>query len=310
MQLGFEGFQSKDICHHIVQSAHTEISDQLRRIAENSPIYATPEFSEIVTETFSSNILGQLHRANAFTREGLDLGLPAVEDFIELASLFADTPSAFLKYWVADLSSQIYGSPSPKKQDWGLVEGIDSSTIYKVYAGGVLNYIGFAYSAFRAVCNVWCYLRVVSPAWMDVLSENQVKNLSFFDFSEKLFESLNAQHQQLESQPEVDYPDLAYFDDPEELELDEEESVKKFTAAETALVFTALFKSAGINNCDLSAKARLICAITGGNYDNIYKRLLRPFEGTDKTVFKRQNNILPYLKDLNDESIVLNIKHQ
>lgn len=309
MLIGIEQYQARELYEHIYHSAWSEMSDRLRGIAESLPFYATPEINELISDQIAVNLLEQVYEAGAFEVDDFTLLPEGLRDFMDLAGIFADTPNGFLTFWAETTRSRIYeGGSSFSTHDWSYWSEREASTLYNIYERDLLNANGFAYAAFVAISHVWVYMKAKNPSWNDVFSENAQKNLCLFDFSREVHEAFESHMNDLaiEVATVTDHPLLNLPSD----ESEEEQNDKKLTTAEAVMIFNALFKSSDIKNCDLSAKARLISAITGTNYDNIYKKLSRPFEGTEKVVAKRKSNIRPLLRDLNHEGIMLNINEE
>lgn len=81
-------------------------------------------------------------------------------------------------------------------------------------------------------------------------------------------------------------------------------SKRELTIAETVMAMWLIMKEANLLQSDLTAQARFISALTGYGYDNIYKRLRKPFKGDAVVADKRKKNLLVLFSEIKSEALI------
>jgi len=85
---------------------------------------------------------------------------------------------------------------------------------------------------------------------------------------------------------------------------------KGFTTARQVLTVHYLLKYCQVKNIDNTEKARFIHFLTGKNYDNIYKRVQSPLNGSDKYINEDLKYVRRYFEQLGMKEVVKMINNE
>jgi hypothetical protein len=166
---------------------------------------------------------------------------------------------------------------------------------------GMYSEMAFIYKGMLATKMVWMILSQEQPSINSLLTANQRTLMDLVEVPEDLLGQLK------DSMPAM-LEDIkaAYLDEDEHDEVGGDlTDSKSLENAEIALVMHFLLREANINQCDMTAVTRLMVALSGRGYDNLYKKIRDPFQGNQRMVLKRMLRIKPLIEDLRNESIML-----
>ena len=211
---------------------------------------------------------------------------------------FYDGNRAWLSEWIVAAREFFHGRADAME----FTDPVDAiAPVPQICRRGMYSEMAFIYKGMLATKMVWMILSQEQPSINSLLTANQRTLMDLIEVPEDLLGQLK------DFMPEM-------LEDIKAVYLDEDEhdevggdftDSKSLENAEMALVMHFLLREANINQCDMTAVTRLMVALSGRGYDNLYKKIRDPFQGNQRMVLKRMLRIKPLIEDLRNEYIML-----
>jgi hypothetical protein len=214
-----------------------------------------------------------------------------------ISTLYDGNP-AWLSEWISVAREFFHGRADAME----FTDPVDAiAPVPQICRRGMYSEMAFIYKGMLATKMVWMILSQEQPSINSLLTANQRTLMDLVEVPEDLLGQLK------DSMPAM-LEDIkaAYLDEDEHDEVGGDlTDSKSLENAEIALVMHFLLREANINQCDMTAVTRLMVALSGRGYDNLYKKIRDPFQGNQRMILKRMLRIKPLIEDLRNESIML-----
>jgi len=287
----------QDLCDKIDALTRFQPSQRLLSLGDLGFFTVAPEYFFPSCVEFARLMLYEV--VNDSFDNGTKSGEFEVSELFRCMGMLYAGDSAWLREWLVNAREFFVGNADV--MDFSQPE-IMNSSVPLICRRGVYSEMAFIYKAMLSTKMVWLVLVQEQPAINNLLSSNILSLMEFVEVTDELLQELR------------DYVPGILDEIKEsrviEVERDDEQSEgvvgsKSLENAEMVMVMYFILRESNVNQCDMTAVARLLVALSGRGYDNLYKKIRDPFQGKKRLVQRRMTRIKPFLEDLQSDSIML-----